>query len=305
MAEPLNAPHDDRITVEVHPVSAGIGAEIRGLDLSQPLSDDDFLTMSHAWLDHQVLLFRKQCLTDPQMISFSRRFGDLDIAPVPGHGKAFVDGLPEMFVISNVVENGRLIGSLGDGECLWHTDMAYAPVPPKASCLYSLEVPNAGGDTGFLNMYTAYETLPDALRESVLGRTIKHDTKYTLDGFDRGDGPSLAEATANGTFDVARLPGTSHPIVRTHPETGRKALYIGRRQNTYIDGLSIADSEELLDALWAHTDGLGQNAWHHRWDVGDLLIWDNRCVMHRREAFSSSARRIMHRTQVRADDPPA
>lgn len=304
MAEPLNALQDDRSSIEVHLVSDDIGAEIRGVDLSQPLSDDDFSTIYRAWLDHHVLLFRNQRLTDPQMIAFSRRFGELDLAPVPGHGRAFVEGLPEMFVISNVVENGQLIGSLGDGECLWHTDMSYAEVPPKASCLYSLEVPDAEGDTGFLNMHAAYETLPEALKERVEGRTIKHDTKYTLDGFNRGDGPSLAEAKADGTFDVVNLPGPSHPIVRTHPETGRKALYIGRRQNTYINSLTVADSEELLDASWAHADALGQSAWHHRWEVGDLLIWDNRCAMHRREAFSASARRIMHRTQVKADAPP-
>ncbi len=305
MAESFNALQDDRSTIEVHPVSSHIGAEIRGIDLSQPLSDDEFSAIYRAWLDHHVLLFRDQSLTDPQLIAFSRRFGELDLAPVPGHGQAFVEGLPEMFVISNVVENGRLIGSLGDGECLWHTDMSYAVVPPKASCLYSLEVPDAEGDTGFLNMYMAYDSLPDGLKERIQGRTIKHDTKYTLDGLDREDGPTLIEAKANGTFDVAKLPGTSHPIVRTHPETGRKALYIGRRQNTYVNGLAVAESEALLDALWAHTDALGIDAWHHRWEVGDLLIWDNRCAMHRREAFAATARRIMHRTQVRADAPPA
>ena len=222
----------DPDVIEVHPLSERIAAEIGGVDLAAPMSDAGFDRIYQAWLDHQVLRFRYQTVTDPQMIAFSRRFGELDPAPVPGHGKAFVEGLPEMFVISNVVENGTPIGSLGDGECLWHTDMAYTPIPPKASCLYSLEAPDGEGDTGYLDMHHACETLPAALRAQIKGHTIKHDTRYTLDGFDRDGGPSLAEAKASGTFDVAALPGTSHPIVRTHPETGRKALYIGRRQNT-------------------------------------------------------------------------
>lgn len=291
--------------VEVHPLSDEIAAEIGGVDLAAPMSDAVFDRIYRAWLDHQVLRFRNQTITDPQMIAFSRRFGELDLAPIAGHGKAFVEGLPEMFVVSNVVENGTPIGSLGDGECLWHTDMSYSPIPPKASCLYSVEVPEGQGDTGFLNMYHACETLPEALRKQVEGRTIKHETRYTLDGFDREGGPPLAEVKANGTFDVVALPGTSHPVVRTHPETGRKALYIGRRQNTCVNGLPVEESEALLDALWAHAEDLGARTWHQRWRAGDLVIWDNRCVMHRRDAFSPEVRRVMHRTQVKAEAAPA
>lgn len=290
--------------IVIEPLSSDIGAQIRGVDLSVPMNDSVFATIYQAWLDHQVLLFRDQIITDPQMIAFSRQFGDLDLAPIPGHGRAFVEGIPEMFVISNVIEEGRKIGSLGDGECLWHTDMAYTEVPPKASCLYSLEVPDGEGDTGFLNMYAVYESLPNELKKRIEGRLIKHDTQYTLDGLDRRDGPPLVETIAAGTFDVVSLPGTNHPIVRTHPETGRKALYVGRRQNTYITDLPVAESEQLLDALWAHADTCGKETYHHRWRVGDLMIWDNRCVMHRRDEFSADARRIMHRTQIRATAAP-
>ena len=294
-----------RANIEVLPLPGDIGVEIRGIDIAQPLDDATFATIYRAWLDHLVLLFRGQSIDDPQMVAFSRRFGNLDFAPISGHGKAFVEGIPEMFVISNVKENGRNIGSLGDGECLWHTDMAYTDIPPKASCLYSLEVPDGEGDTGFLNMYTAYEKLPDGLKGKIEGRTIKHDKQYTLDGLNRENGPSLWEAIESGAFDVKSLPGTSHPIVRTHPETGRKALYIGRRQNTYVDGLPIDESEALLDSLWAHAEACGRETMHHRWKVGDLIIWDNRCVMHRRDQFSPDSRRIMHRTQIRADAAPA
>ena len=302
MAEVLQADPD---RIEVIPLSRWIAADVEGADLAAPMSDAVFDRIYHAWLDHQVLRFRDQEITDPQMIAFSRRFGELDLAPIPGHGKAFVEGLPEMFVISNVVEDGTPIGSLGDGECLWHTDMSYAPVPPKASCLYSLEVPEGQGDTGFLNMHRAYDTLPEALLEQVEGCTIKHDTQYTLDGHSRAGGPPLAEAKANGTLDVAALPGPSHPIVRTHPETGRKALYLGRRQNTFVNGLSIQESEALLDALWAHAEEISTRTWHQQWQVGDFVIWDNRCVMHRRDAFSPEVRRVMHRTQIKAEAAPA
>jgi len=283
-----------------------IAAEICGVDLSQPMSDAAFAKIYAAWLAHLVLLFRDQDLADPQIIAFSRRFGELDLAPIQGHGRAFVEGLPEMFVISNVVEDGRPIGSLGDGECLWHTDMAYTEMPPKASCLYSLEVPDGEGDTGFLNMYKAYETLPAALREKIEGQSIKHESKYTLDGLDREEGGEpLALVKARGAFDPSTLPGVSHPIIRTHPETGRKALYIGRRQNTYIDGLTVEESDDLLDAVWAHVAKIGQTTWHHRWRPGDLVIWDNRCAMHRRDEFPPTSRRIMHRTQVKSDASPA
>lgn len=292
--------------VQAVPLTEDIGVEIRGVDLSQPMSDAAFGEIYGAWLSHQVLLFRDQNITDDDLVAFSGRFGTLDMAPIAGHGRAFVEGIPELFIISNVIEDGTPIGSLGDGECLWHTDMSYRAVPPKASCLYSLEVPDAEGDTGFLNMYTAYETLPAGLREQIEGRTIKHEDQYTLDGLPRDEGgETLAEAKANGTFNLSQLTGISHPIVRTHPETGRKALYLGRRQNYYVNGLAVEESEALLDALWVHVDAAGQNTWHHRWRPGDLVIWDNRCVMHRRDEFSAAARRIMHRTQIKDEVRPA
>ena len=138
--------------LEVIPLSNQIGAEIKGLNLSSFATHFQLTDIYQAWLIHQVLLFRGQTITDSEMITFSRHFGELDLAPIPGHGRAFVQGLPEMFVISNVIEEGRKIGSLGDGECLWHTDMAYTKIPPKASCLYSIEVPVGEGNTGFLNI---------------------------------------------------------------------------------------------------------------------------------------------------------
>ncbi len=287
--------------ITVRALSEAVGAEISGVDLANTIDDATFAVIHDAWLEHGVLRFRDQQLGDKEFVAFSRRFGDLDFAPVDGHGQAAVAGFPEVFVISNVVENDVSIGSLGDGELLWHTDMAYTVAPPKASSLYALSVSNAGGETGYIDMITAYETLPTALNAQIEGRTIKHDAVYTLDGYLRdGSGDRLDPEK----IDVSSIEGPSHPIARTHPETGRKALYLGRRQNTFINGMTVANSEALLNALWDHVKAQENNAtWHQSWRVGDLLIWDNRRVMHRRNAFPADAKRIMHRTQIQGDKP--
>ena len=287
--------------IEITPLSAAIGADIIGVDLSGTLDDETFATIYAAWLDHGVLRFRDQRLSDPNIVDFSRRFGELDLAPVSGHGRAAVEGLPEMFVISNVVENGESIGSLGDEELLWHTDMAYTEEPPKASCLYALSVSDTGGETGYIDMHTVYDTLPTDLKRQIEGRTIKHDSVYTLDGFLRdGNGQRINP----DEIDVSTIAGPSHPIIRTHPETGRTALYLGRRQNTYANGLTVDASEALLDRLWEHVSEQAPTAsWHQDWCVGDFLIWDNRRAMHRRNSFPAVSRRVMHRTQVKGDRP--
>ena len=287
--------------IDVLALSPAVGAEIRGVDLAGPLDDDTFAAIYSAWLDHGVLRIRDQQLSDSDLVAFSRRFGDLDLPPVKGHGQATVEEFPEVFIISNVIEGGVSIGALGDYELLWHTDMAYTEEPPKASCLYSLRVPESGGETGYIDMSTAYKTLPADLKRQIEGRTIKHDSVYTIDGYLRdGSGDRLDP----DQIDVSEVAGPSHPIVRTHPETGRKALYIGRRQNAYVTGLPIEESEELVDTLWAHIAVQEPVAsWHHTWRVGDLLIWDNRRVMHRRNTFPPDSCRIMHRTQIKGDRP--
>ena len=287
--------------IDVVALSPAVGAEIRDVDLAEPLNDDLFAAIYHAWLDHGVLRFRDQQLSDLDLVAFSHRFGDLDLAPVKGHGQAVVEGIPELFVISNVIEKGLPIGSLGHSELFWHTDMAYTDMPPKASCLYSLIIPAFGGETGYIDMHAAYDSLPTYLKDRIKGRTIKHDSVYTLDGYLRDDS---GKRVGPNHVDVSKIAGPSHPIVRTHPETGRKALYIGRRQYTYVNGLPIEESEELLDALWAHIAKQEPAAsWHHSWRVGDLLIWDNRRVMHRRNSFPPESHRVMHRTQIKGDKP--
>jgi taurine dioxygenase len=281
-------------TLDIVPTGGPLGAEVRGVDLAR-LDDATFQAIHRAWLDHLVLLFRGQRLGDEDLIGFSRRFGDLDWAPIMENGRRFVDGHPEIYVVSNVIENGVAIGSLGAGEAVWHTDMSYLADPPKASMLYAIEIPPHGGNTGFCNMYAAYEAMPAALRRRVEGLALKHDGTYNSGGYVR--------AGVTPTDDPRRSPGTSHPIVCTHPETHRRVLYLGRRRNAYIDGLPLAESEALLDDLWSHATR-PELAWYNEWRVGDVVLWDNRCTMHRRDPFDPEARRILHRTQIKGETRP-
>ena len=282
-------------TIEIVPTGAALGAELRGVDL-RDIDDAAFAAVHRAWIDHQVLLFRDQHLDDDTLIAFSRRFGDLDHAPIQENGRRFVDGYPEIYVVSNVIENGVAIGSLGAGEAVWHTDMSYLDAPPKASMLYAIEIPPSGGNTGFSTMYGAYEALPASLRQRITGMRVKHDGTYNSGGYVRQG--------VTPTDNPIDAPGTFHPLVCTHPDSGRRGLYLGRRRNAYIEGLSLEDSEALLDEIWGYAtrDAL---TWYNVWRVGDLVLWDNRCTMHRRDPFDASARRIMHRTQIKGAAPPS
>jgi taurine dioxygenase len=279
--------------VRLRPTGAALAADIEGVDLAGAVSPETMAAIKAAWGDHLVLRFCGQSLSDDDLMRFSRQFGELDWAPVAATNDA-PEGREYIMVVSNVVENGVAIGQLGAYEAIWHTDMSYIAEPPMASALYSLEVPPSGGDTGFCNMYLALETLPAGLRREVEGRVCRHDASRNAAGeLRRGylDAP-----------DPGQTVGADHPIVRTHPATGRKALFLGRRRNAYVPGLSLADSEALLDALWEHATQ-DQFTWYQQWRVGDLILWDNRAVMHRRDAFDPAARRVMHRTQVRGDRP--
>ena len=229
------------VPIDVISTGAALGAEVRGVDL-RDLDLSQFAALKRAWHDHQVILVRGQTLSDRDLIAFSRRFGDLDWAPVQETGRRFVEGLPEIYVVSNVTVNGQPIGSLGAGEAVWHTDMSYLDVPPMASMLYALEVPPAGGNTSFCSMYAVYEALPDGLKRQIANLKIKHDGTYNSGGYLRQG--------VTATDDPRRSPGAVHPLVCTHPDTGRRMLYLGRRRNAYLMGLELADSETLLDELW-------------------------------------------------------
>jgi taurine dioxygenase len=270
--------------IKVTPMSATIGAQVECDDIAA-LSPAGIAEVHRAWLDHLVLLFRDRELNDEELLRVGQYFGPLEPSPVTAVEQDAVRPNPYISIISNVIVNGKSIGSLGNDEAIWHSDMSNIPVPPAASILTSHEIPtNGGGETGFINMYHALDTLPKALRSQIEGRTIYHDGSRNSAGVRRRHAVS-----------------TSHPIIHTHPDTGRMALYLGRRRDAAIDGLPPADSEALLDALWAHTAALP--SWHHDWAVGDTLAWDNRCTIHHRNAFDAQARRIMHRTQTKGSAP--
>ncbi len=279
----------------IAPTGGGVGAEVTGIDLRR-IDDAVFTALRRAFIEHSVLLFRGQRLSDEDLTAFSRRFGALDWAPVQENGRRFVPGKPEIYVVSNVIENGIAIGSLGAGEAAWHTDMSYLEDPPMASMLYALEVPAAGGNTGFCTMYRAYDALPEALKRRIAGLALKHDGTYNSGGYLR--------AGASASDDPRASPGAVHPLVCTHPELGRKCLYLGRRRNAWLVGLELAELERLLDELWSHATR-EDFTWYTVWRVGDLVLWDNRCTMHRRDPFDPASRRIMHRTQIKGTARPA
>lgn len=278
------------MTLRVTRIADALGAEVTGVDLCSSLSEQIVSSIRQAWLEHMVLRFRGQSLSDPQLLAFSRRFGELDPPGPNPYGRPYLAAHPEMNVISNIREGGAPIGGLGDGEAIWHADMTYVEKPPMAAMLYALEVPPSGGDTYWANMALAYETLPGELKPRIAGRRAVHDATYNSAGERRR---GYAEVT-----DPRQAPGARHPLVRIHPETGRKCLFLGRRRNSAIEGLPLEESEALLDRLWAHATQ-ERFTFRQQWRAGDLVLWDNRCTLHRRDAFDPAARRLMHRTQIK------
>jgi taurine dioxygenase len=270
-----------------------IGAEVRGIDLAQvgPAEVDAIKT---AWYRHDVLLFRNQRLTDDHLLSFSRHFGRLDPPPNQGAGRKSPSGYPDVYIVSNVLDDkGEPIGALGDGEAAWHTDMSYAPHPPDASMLYALEIPKYGGDTWFSSMKAALASMPAPLAERIWDLSIKHDGTYDSGG-------NLRKGLTRSD-DPRTSVGTPHPIIIEHPVSRDRSLYLGRRRNAYIMGLELEESERLLDEIWSFVETA---VYRHRWAIGDLVLWDNRTTMHRRDAFDPKARRVMHRTQIKGSGAP-
>ena len=283
------------MAIAIKNLDAALGAEVADIDLSKPLPRSDIDVIEAAWRERLVVVFHGQLLSDPQLIAFSRNFGELDPPGPNPYGEPFNEEHPELNVISNVVEDGKPIGNLGDGEAVWHADMTYVDVPPKAAILHALEVPppEAGGNTYFANMIAAYESLPADLKKAVDGRVAVHDASRNSAG--------MLRKGYNEVTDVRETVGAHHPMVRTDPKTGRKALFLGRRPNAYVPGLSVTESEALLDALWAHATQ-PRFAMCHEWRVGDLLIWNNLSVLHRRDPFDPKTRRVMHRSQIKGNE---
>ena len=289
--------------MEVIPANAALGAEVRCGDV-RALDDAAVAAIRRAWLDHLVIVIRGQQLADAELIAFGRRFGECQLSvplpsPLASEGRVKQGGRderhPEITVVSNVVENGVAQGGLGDGELVWHSDMSSYEAPPNQTILYSIEVPSGIGRTGFNNMYLALDTLAPALRTRVDGLKLKHDATIDAAGYVR-------ERFKDAADDVRVSPGAVHPLVRTHPETGRNCLFLGRRSKAYVAGMTVAESDVLLDALFEHA-AQPQFAWHHDWKNGDVLMWDNRCVMHRRDPFDPVVRRTLHRVVIAGTRP--
>lgn len=271
---------------QVRPLSPAIGAEIMGIDLSRRLDDALFAQILNAWHQHLILLFRDQELNEEDQVQFAERFGPL--ARI--HTAQFASRHPAVMLISNIREDGKPIGALPDGEMQFHSDQCYQEKPAAGSMLYAIEVPSEGGDTLFANAYLAYETLSDAIKRRLEGKKALHAYDYD------------SAATKRGGELAGGAPSYVHPVVRTHPATGRKALYVNRLMTRRIEGLPAAESEELLEFLFNHQER-PEFVYAHVWRPGDLLMWDNRCTLHARTDFSAGERRLLRRVTILGEAP--
>ncbi|MDC6455291.1 TauD/TfdA family dioxygenase [Alphaproteobacteria bacterium] len=282
--------------MKISPLGAVIAADILDVDLAKPLDDQTIALIGDAWNDQLVLRFRNQRLNDDDLLRFSRYFGELDPPGPNPYGVTFLPEYPEINVISNVRDDaGVPIGNLGDGEAVWHADMTYIDNPPEAGILYALEVPVGQGDTYFANMVAAYDDMPADLRAAIDGKILIHDAAHNSAGMLRKGYEEVR--------DVKLTPGARHPLAYEDP-AGRVALFLGRRPHAYILGMEEDDSEALLDSLWAHASQ-PKYSWKNEWQAGDLVMWQNRMVLHRRDGFDPNMRRVMHRTQLKGRSPIA
>jgi taurine dioxygenase len=282
--------------IQTRPISGAVGVDVLHVDIRQPLSESVRAEIHKLWGQHLVLRFRDQPLNDPELLAFSRALGDLEPPGPNPQGKPYLPEFPELNVISNIKQGDAHIGGLGDGEAIWHSDMTYAQRVPKGAVLHSIEVPPAGGNTYWSNLYLAYEQLPVHLRGAVAGRNAIHDSTYNSAG--------IMRIGMKPVTDVREAPGAHHPLVVRHPGSGRPILFLGRRRNSYILGLPIDESEALLDELWAHATR-PEFTMEQVWKVGDTIVWDNFGTLHRRDAFDPHSRRLMHRAQIRGSTPLA
>ena len=295
-------------TLAVIPSGDAVGAEIRGVDLALPVPTDVQEALRKAWADHMVLVFRDQRVNDDQLIGAADIFGGVQEV---GSRKFYFKGgqgdkdhrvsrHPSITIVSNLDANGNPVkdnGALGSYEVMWHSDNTYLEVPPAGSMMYSLEIPppGAGGETSFSNQYLAYEELPADLKQAIQGKSQRHDSSRNSAGVLR---PGAKLPTS-----LAEVEGPIHPLVRIHPVTRKPALYLGRQRvwpSNHIVEMSDEDSQALLAKLWQHATQ-DKFAWTHTWQVGDVILWDNRCCMHFRSEVNAEYRRVMHRTVIKGE----
>ncbi|MES2946772.1 MAG: TauD/TfdA family dioxygenase [Pseudomonadota bacterium] len=280
--------------LEIRAFDAPLGAEVLGLDLSQPLTADDFKRIHRAHLDHHVLVFRDQRITAQQQIDFSRRFGPLQIHVL----KSFqLVNHPEVLIVSNIKENGEPIG-LGDAGHFWHSDLSYKDKPSLGSLLHAQELPAEGGDTLFANQHLAWDTLPQALKTAVGSLQAEHTYLAKYEEL-RARSPWRPKLTQDQVDEVKPV---VHPVVRTHPETGRKALFVSEHFTTRIVGVPEDESRALLAELFVHASREGL-IYRHVWQPHDLVFWDNRSVTHLAGGTPDHLRRKLYRTTIEGDVP--
>ena len=285
------------MNLAVRPLSPGFGAELRGVDLRQPLGDNLFGEIRQAWREADgLLVIREQDITPEQHIAFSRRFGDLHAAGGnPALARYYLPGHPEVYRVSNKKQDGVPQGR-EDAGTYWHSDGSWLPQPPMASLLHALEIPPAGGDTIFADMIRAYETLSEPMRRMLEGLQAVHSLAAAV----------LRTSYAKeyeGNLEEAASKKATHPVIRTHPESGRKALFVNRGFTSHIVGLHPRESEAILELLFEHSTQ-PENVYRHGWRRHDLVVWDNRCTMHYAVAdYKAHGDRYMHRTTVKGDAP--
>ncbi len=301
-AQALSDRKESQAPFQVTPCKAALGAEISGIDL-KTMDDATFKAVHAAWLNHVIAIFRGQSLDANDLVRLVHRFG-IPVTSSNLHARNLEERTanqlfslpPEVTVVTNIKENGKAVGILGDGEIVWHSDFSFKEKPTAARMLVAMEVPpqSSGGSTFFLNAYAAYDALPDDFKKRITGKTIKQgniiDTAMKL-----RPGASLND-------DLRTTPGPSHPIISTHPETGCNSIFLGQRHAAYVNGCTLDESEALLDELWARCTQ-PQFCYEHRWAKGDVVVWDNRATVHRRDPFDPTLRRVLYAAQVEGHRP--
>ena len=275
--------------ITMKPLSPALGAEIRGVDISRPLSPETLQTILDYWYEYGVVCLPGQKLEEMDQVRFGQYFGELGVT----QGEYAISAShPSIMYVTNQKEDGKYVGALPDGEMYFHSDMCYVERPAMATILYGMEIPSSGGNTLFANMYKAYETLPEEIKRRLAG--LKAVNSYE---------PGTSAPTVAMRTRAISTPGArayAHPVVLTHPVTGRKALYVNRLMTEYIVGMPREESNALLEWLFDHQEQ-PQFVYEHRWTKGDLVMWDNRCVLHARGDFNANELRKLRRVTVKGD----
>ncbi len=273
------------MSFEIAPLSPAIGAEIHGVDLGKPLDEKTRNALLNAWHDYLLLLFREQDISDDALIHSSDWIGSIGKRARPKDRRQEQD--PYIMLVSNIRENGELVGSLPDGEMWFHHDMAFVDTPHRATFLYAVEIPSEGGHTCFANMYAAHDNLPARLRKAITGKTV-------LQVFD------FAQTSQP---DIDNLDGVKYarqPAIVRHPDTGKCALYINRLMSATLDGMDRTDAENLIDEIIPYAEDPAI-IYEHHWCPGDYIVWDNRCSTHARTDFPADQRRLLRRGMIEGD----